>query len=59
MQKWEVKRYLNSKEVSPWSVQQSRAKANRVLPREHTGLSTAQEMKLHMDIIRWPIPKSN
>ena len=37
-------------------------KANRVLPREHTGhrkhpLWTTQENTLHMDIIRWSIPK--
>ena len=39
------------------------AKAKRILPREHTGYSkhslpTTQEMTLHMDIIRWSIPKS-
>ena len=39
-------------------------KANRVLPREHTGYSkhplpTTQEKTLHMDIIRWSIPKSD
>ena len=42
----------------------SRAKANRILPREHTGhsknpLSTTQEERLHMDITRWSIPKSD
>ena len=36
----------------------------RVLSREHTGsfrhpLPTTQEMTLHMDIIRWSIPKSD
>ena len=35
------------------------AKANRVLPREHTDqskypLPTTQEKTLHMDITRWP-----
>ena len=45
-------------------VQKSTAKANRVLPREHTGhskhpLPTTQEKTLHMDIARWPTPKSN
>ena len=35
-------------------------KANRVLPREHTGhskhpLPTTEEMTLHMDITRWSI----
>ena len=42
----------------------SSAKANKVLPREHTGhskhsLPTTQEMTLHMDITRWSIPKSD
>ena len=42
----------------------SRAKANRVLPREHTGhskhpLPTAQEKTLHMNITRWSIQKSD
>ena len=43
---------------------QSRSKANRVLPRKHTGhsnhrLPTTQEETLHMDITRWTIPKSD
>ena len=42
----------------------SRAKANRVLPREHTGqskhpLPTTQEKTLHMDITRWLTPESD
>ena len=42
----------------------SRAKANRVLPREYTGhskhpLPTTQEKTLHMDITRWSTPKSD
>ena len=42
----------------------SRAKANRVLPRESTGhskhpLPTAQETALHMDITRWLTTKSD
>ena len=46
--------------VQKWS----RAKANRVLPREHTThskhpLPTTQEKTLHMDITRWSIPKSD
>ena len=41
-----------------WSTEWSRAKANRVLPRERTGhskhvLPTTQEKTLHMDITRW------
>ena len=42
----------------------SRAKANRVLPRERTGhskhpLPTTQEKTLRMDITRWPTLKSD
>ena len=64
MQKWEVKRYLDSREISPWSVKKSRAKANRVLPRECIGhgkhpLPTAQEKTLHMDITRSSTLKSD
>ena len=45
-------------------MQWSRAKANRVLPREHTGhnkhlLPTTQEKTLHTDITRWPTSKSD
>ena len=48
----------------PWSTEWSRAKANRVLPREHIGhskhpLPTTQEKTLHMDITRWSTPKSD
>ena len=47
-----------------WNMEWSRAKANRVLQREHTGhskhpLPKTQEKTLHMDITRWSIPKSN
>ena len=42
----------------------NRAKTNRVLPRKCTGhskhpLPTTQEMTLHVDTIRWSIPKSD
>ena len=45
-------------------IEWSRAKANRVLPREHTGhskhsLPTTQEKTLHMDITRWSTLKSD
>ena len=45
-------------------IQNDRAKANRVLPRECTGhskhpLPTTQEKTLHMDITRWSTPKSD
>ena len=48
----------------PLNTKWSRAKANRLLPREHTGhskhpLPTTQDKTIHMDITRWSIPKSN
>ena len=48
----------SNRQVWPWSAEWSRAKANRVLPREHTGhskhpLPTTQEKAAHMDITRW------
>ena len=54
----------SNRQIWPWSTKWSRAKANRVLPRERTGLSkhplpTTQEKTLHMDITRWSIPKSD
>ena len=54
----------SNREIWPWSIEWSRAKANRVLPREHTGhskhpLPTTQEKTLHMDITRWPTLKSD
>ena len=53
----------SNRQVWPWSTKWSRAKANRVLPRECTHhskhpLPTTQEMTLHMDITRWSILKS-
>ena len=54
----------SNRQAWPQSTKWSRAKANRVLPREPTDyhkhpLSTTQEMTLHMDISRWSIPKSD
>ena len=48
----------SDRQIWPWSTKRSRAKANRVLPRECTGhskhhLPTAQEKTLHVDITRW------
>ena len=48
----------NNRQVRPWNTKWSRAKDNRVLPREHTGhskhsLLTTQEITLHMDVTRW------
>ena len=47
-----------------WSIEWSRAKENRILPRERTGhskhpLPRTQEKTLHMDITRWSTPKSD
>ena len=54
----------SNRQIWPWSTEWSRAKANRDLPREHTGHSkhpfpTTQEKTLHMDIPRWSTPKSD
>ena len=54
----------SNRHIWPWSTEWSREKANRVLPREHTGhsklpLPTTQKKTLHMDIARWSIPKSD
>ena len=53
-----------NRQIWPWSTEWSRAKINRVLPREHTGhskhpLPTTQEKTLHMDITRWSAWKSD
>ena len=64
----------SNRQVWLWSTKQSKGKANRVLPRECTAillqctaqechskhpLPTTQEKTLHMDITRWPTPKSD
>ena len=54
----------SNRQIWPWNTEWSRAKANRVLPREHTGhskhpLPTTQEMTLHVDITRQSTPKSD
>ena len=54
----------NTRQIWPWCIEWSRAKDNRVLPRERTGhskhpLPTTQEKTLHMDITRWSTPKSD
>ena len=53
----------SNRQIWPFSTEWSRAKANRVLPREYTGhskhpLPTTQEKTLHMDITRWSTSKS-
>ena len=53
----------NNRQVWPWSTKWIRAKANRVLSREHAGHSktfpTTQEMSLHMSITKWSILESD
>ena len=54
----------NNRKIWPWSTKRSRAKANRVLPRECPGhskhpLPTTQEKALHTDITRWSVLKSD
>ena len=54
----------NNRHLWPCSTKWRRTKANRALPREHTGHSKhlfpkTQETTLHMDITRWSIPKSD
>ena len=49
-----------NRHIWPWSTKWSRAKANRVLPREHSGhskhyLPTPEETTLHMYITKWSI----
>ena len=55
---------LRNRQIWPWSTEWSRAKANRILPRESSGhskhpLPTTQEKTLHLDITRWSTPKSD
>ena len=61
---WKSRDTWSNRLIWPWSKKWSRAKANRVLPREHTDhskhpLPTTQEMTLHKDFTRWSIPKSD
>ena len=54
----------SNRQIWPWSIERSRAKAYRILPREHTGhskhlLPTTQEKNLHMDLTRWSTLKSD
>ena len=51
----------SNRQIWPWSTEWSRAKDNRVLPRECTGhskhpLPKTQQKTLHMDITRGSIP---
>ena len=54
----------SNRQIWPWNEEWSRAKANRVLPRECIGhskhpLPTTQAKTLHMDITRWSTLKSD
>ena len=54
----------SNRQIWPWSTEWSRAKVNRVWPRECTvhskyPLLTTQEKTLHRNITRWSIPKSD
>ena len=54
----------SNRQIWPWSTERSRAKANRVLPRELSFHSThpfptTQENTVHMDITRWSTLKSD
>ena len=54
----------SNRQIWPWNTKWIRTKANRILPREHTGhskhpLPTTQEKTQHMSITRWSIPKSD
>ena len=64
MQKQTSRNTWSNRQIWRWSTEWSRAKANRVLPRECTGhnkhpLPTTQEKTLHMDITRWSTLKSD
>ena len=63
---WEIwgRDAWSNRQIWPWSTKWSRAKANRVLPKERTGhskhpLPTTQEKTLHMDITRCSTQKSD
>ena len=63
MQSRKSRNTWSNRQIWTWNTEWSRAKANRVLPREHTGhskypLPTIQEKSLHMDITRWSSLKS-
>ena len=54
----------SNRQIWPQNTEWSRAKTNKVLPRERTGhskhpLPTTQEKTLYMDITRWSTPKSD
>ena len=54
--KQEVKKYQSNKQIWPWSTERSRAKANRVLPREHTGHSKHPLPTTQRRLYTWTSP---
>ena len=58
---WKSRKSRNTwskRQIWPWSTERSKGKANKVLPREHTGhskhpLPKTQEKTLHMDVTGW------
>ena len=64
MQSRKSRNIWGDRQIWPWGMEWSRSKANRVLPRQHTGhskhpLPTTQEKTLWLDITRWLILKSD
>ena len=64
MQSRKSRNTWSNRPIWPWSTEWSRAKANRVLPRERTGhikhpLPITQEKTVHMYITRWSTLKSD
>ena len=54
----------SNRQIWPWTMEWSRAKPNRVLPKERTDHSkysfpTTQKKTLHIDITRWSTPTSD
>ena len=54
----------SNRQIWPWNIEWSRAKANRIMLREHTGhskhpLPTTQEKTVHVYITRWSTLKSD
>ena len=64
---WKSRKSRNTwsiRQIWPWDTEWSRAKANRVLPREHTGhskhpLPTTQDKTPHVDNTKSSTPKSD
>ena len=64
MQSRKSRNTWSNRQIWPWSTKWSRAKTNRVLPRERTDhrkhpLSKTQQTTLYMDITRWSTPKAD